>query len=450
MVASPLSKDTSTEITLNDGVVSMNTEAAVSKEADQKMLKAPYLDEVSMLEEGEKQQQSVRSSNLKRKLVDIDSTLFHDSDMNKVDLSSIISEDDAAIGDEIQSAQSSRGVQLSASEEERGILEGKNDEHEQLYGDENNLNNDKKTATPYYRPNTPSKNRASTKKNTNDDKLDEEDEKMINDILAKSHMLNPSGENTNTNRPNNDALKRAETHTSVADKQEEEDKNALASKKEKLQNENEAVKKNKGSKCRTKGKNRKICPEFEAAPTVKFPVQLKTTRKAGENKVLPNVAQKERADTHRLVDNNREREAPSVDEKRIASEQEKALEMKLKAKGRAVSGKTYSVAGSNNKNNVKGRSHQDSHSKFSSKPGANTRDSHTQSKTKESLFHGRTTGQSTDDITRKFGFITDLYAFWKNLFWSCCFFQLFVGGISFIDGCQNVINFFGRIVIKSE
>jgi len=387
---SPLGKGTSTEIALNDGVVNMNAEAsAVSRQPDQRQqLKVQFkdkltneLEEVSTVlnddEQQQQQQHTVRSGNLKDKLVDMDSTLFHDSDMKKVDLSGVLSEDDEAIADEIRNAQSSRGVQLDATEQVQGVPEATSFERD---GDESEYsNNDKKTSAPYYRPKSRGVNKATAKKNDSFS-LNEEDEKMINDILAKSNMMDTTGKNKNGRQRDDNVLKRTNTHISgiATDNGEITVKNNM----EKPKTGDETMKRSKGNKCRKRGKNRKICPEFEAAPTIQIPVKSKTTPNGAPGKEAPpSRAQKERAGAGKLADNEKEREAPSIEEKKMESEQEKALEMKLKAKGRTYAGKTHYIASGINK--VKGKPYQEDHSssdpksKSYTKLTANTRDSHT-------------------------------------------------------------------------
>ena len=195
--ASPIAKDTSTEIPLNDGVVSVNTQSngfpgtkGTNKKSEKQKLKAGYkdrlvseLEEVSHMLDSEENggDENVDSSDIKGKLLDIDDNMFRDGEMHKVDLTGLLNEDDSTIKEEIEDAQNVRGVKLADKE---------NNGNEDIVN-ENSGRKKNKFFQYAHKKSISEKHKKQSVKNE-----DDEDERLIKEILQKSNMLDEGGSNS--------------------------------------------------------------------------------------------------------------------------------------------------------------------------------------------------------------------------------------------------------------
>ena len=196
-----------TEIPLNDGIVEMNSSAEKSAASGPTQNKSKSRDKDQLVSELEAVSHMLDSEeangesginpskdDIKGKLLDIDSGLFRDEKMHKVDLAGILNEDDSSITDEIRNAQGVQGVKLTdtsaaASETEKTATNGDQQSNNDKSHKKNKFMRYVVTQKAQRRVATPTSTTAVKDKKNNGTGLTDEDEKMINDILEESERL---------------------------------------------------------------------------------------------------------------------------------------------------------------------------------------------------------------------------------------------------------------------
>ena len=204
-----LSGKGATEIPLNDGIVEMNSSAEKSVGGPAQKNKSKSRDKDQLVSEleavshmldneeanGESGMDPIKDD-IKGKLLDIDSGLFRDEKMHKVDLTGILNEADSSITDEIRNAQEVQGIKLtdtgSSSEPEKTINKDSENQPNGKSHKKNKFMRYVATQKAQRRVATPTSSTISStaiNKKNNGTGLTDEDEKMINDILEESELL---------------------------------------------------------------------------------------------------------------------------------------------------------------------------------------------------------------------------------------------------------------------